>query len=206
MSYREDVAKEIEEFEKTHQMVYPGSSVDSPANIGRYFIDNFDDFPVIRRLLHTPSGLEFQVIKDFNKEGGNTIEVKTPPIVNKAKPFEGCPDSCENIIDCKIPTGCCLERPKSNSYTPFLLSSDKLIIPPKDGWKPNTYYEVDVSYNKGNPIHKAILGVGFISLDNPGEPGNYSILFSMGYDYPVPFARVHYLRAIKELFRDIPGK
>jgi hypothetical protein len=46
------------------------------------------------------------------------------------------------------------------------------IIPPEDGWKEHTLYLAEVSYFAQNPIHNAMVYVGF--LDSEGEPGNYS--------------------------------
>jgi len=38
------------------------------------------------------------------------------------------------------------------------------IIPPNGGWKSCTWYLVDVSYRKGNPIHRSLFYSGFVSL------------------------------------------
>lgn len=72
------------------------------------------------------------------------------------------------------------------------------IIPPKGGWKPHTWYVVDVSYFLGNPIHKSLFFTGFLSKEHPA-----------GYNCVVPLdtpkgasdeiSSVRYMKAIKKL-------
>lgn len=77
---------------------------------------------------------------------------------------------------------------------------DKTIIPPTDGWKEHTYYWVRVSYRPSNPIHSAILGVGFLGANSePGQPGNYSEVWCNTYDRAELYSKVHYLEVIREL-------
>jgi len=37
------------------------------------------------------------------------------------------------------------------------------IIPPDGGWKAHTYYQVEVKWESNNPVHYALLAVGFLS-------------------------------------------
>ena len=77
---------------------------------------------------------------------------------------------------------------------------DRTIIPPDNGWKAHTYYLVEVSCFQSNPIHKAILGVGFLGANSePGQPGNYSEVWNNSYDYAHKFYKIHYLKVLKEL-------
>lgn len=71
------------------------------------------------------------------------------------------------------------------------------IEPPEQGWKAHTIYLVRVSYNINNPIHEALLWVGF--LDDNGQPAQYTQLMSNTYEGVYPLSSAHYLRVIKEL-------
>lgn len=57
---------------------------------------------------------------------------------------------------------------------------------PKEGWKERCYYEVEVSFRKGNPIHRAFFFSGF--LNGPGgSPGGYNVAWSPFWGlYPYP--------------------
>lgn len=55
-----------------------------------------------------------------------------------------------------------------------------LTAAPKEGWKPRTYYVVEVQFNANNPKHRCILYTGFLNGSND-TPGGYSGLFSGGY-------------------------
>lgn len=79
------------------------------------------------------------------------------------------------------------------------LPPQKLTIkPPEGGWKPHTFYRVRVSYRTGNPIHDAILGIGFVNQD--GTPGNYSEIWNNCYDGASLFSDAHYVEVVQELF------
>lgn len=73
---------------------------------------------------------------------------------------------------------------------------EREIIAPENGWQSHTAYLVHVSYDRTNPIHAAILHVGFV--DN-GKPGAYSYIWRNSYDGPMDFSEVYYLKVVKEL-------
>lgn len=82
----------------------------------------------------------------------------------------------------------------------FRLEKESKVIPPTEGWKEHTYYLVEVSYSPSNPVHLAILAVGFLGINSPeGVPGNYSEIWTNTYDHAYPFREAHYLKVIKEL-------
>ena len=80
------------------------------------------------------------------------------------------------------------------------LAPEKKIIPPKEGWKEKTFYQVRVSYAPSNFVHSAIFQVGFLNKD--GTPGNYSEVWNNSYDNANPFSEVWYLEVVKELFKE----
>lgn len=74
----------------------------------------------------------------------------------------------------------------------------KDIIPPLEGWVPNTYYEVEMCFNSANPIHKSILYSG--SLSAKREPYHDAIIFNPTYsENCVKLREVFHLKAIKEI-------
>ena len=83
--------------------------------------------------------------------------------------------------------------------SPFM-AEKKEIISLGHGWKADTIYLVDVCYRSSNPIHKAVLHVGFLNPD--GTPGAYSAIWANNYDYPNPFGSTYYLRALKVLYTE----
>ena len=46
------------------------------------------------------------------------------------------------------------------------------VTPPKNGWKQQSYYVVNVSFSNNNPIHRAIFYTGFLNDD--GQPNGYN--------------------------------
>lgn len=71
------------------------------------------------------------------------------------------------------------------------------MVPPEDGWKPQTWYLVEVSYRPSNPMHKALFFTGF--LDEDGLPAGYSGVTPMNYAPTEPadnWRSIHYLRAL----------
>jgi len=76
------------------------------------------------------------------------------------------------------------------------------IIPPADGWKPNTLYLVKVAYNRANPIHKALFYSGF--LTDKGQPGSYNGVMQRlpnvhEVEFDPPIDQVPYLEVVREL-------
>lgn len=79
------------------------------------------------------------------------------------------------------------------------------IYPPPEGWKERCYYLVNVSYNRSNPVHRAIFYTGFLNEDGvrggpKGSPGGYSNLWG-NYDHPISFSekKVYYLSVVRQL-------
>lgn len=88
----------------------------------------------------------------------------------------------------------------SRHQTPLNLGFDApQLFGPVEGWKEQTYYVVDVALSKHNPIHRAILFVGFIT--NPERPlgGGYSCILNGKYEDPADASRIFYLKAICEI-------
>ena len=71
------------------------------------------------------------------------------------------------------------------------------VVPPPGGWKADGVYVVLVSFLATNPMHYAILQVGF--LDTNDNPGNYSELFHNSYDGVIPYSNHYRLEAVREL-------
>lgn len=81
---------------------------------------------------------------------------------------------------------------------PFLHEDTKpLIMPPQDGWQEHAVYLVAVSWSPTNPVHRALLNIGFVNED--GSPGNYSEIWANDYDEGLFVRDAHYLRVIKQL-------
>jgi len=65
-------------------------------------------------------------------------------------------------------------------------------------WKKNTWYLVDVSYRKTNPIHRALFFTGFLNSD--GKPGGYNMIISHSYgEKPFGYKEAYYLKVIREI-------
>lgn len=71
------------------------------------------------------------------------------------------------------------------------------VVPPPGGWKADGVYVVLVSFLETNPMHYAILQVGF--LDANGNPGNYSELFNNTYEGVILFSSHYRLEVVREL-------
>jgi len=73
---------------------------------------------------------------------------------------------------------------------------------PADGWKPQTYYVVEVQWSVGNPAHRAILYTGFWNA-RCNEPGSLSVVFNASYDrgkaYPGDLYSVRVISEIEEM-------
>lgn len=65
-------------------------------------------------------------------------------------------------------------------------------VPPKEGWKENTYYVCDVAFSSSNVIHNAIFYTGFI-CESSGEPLGYNgFVHGSGYEDGSPTYRDAY--------------
>ena len=74
---------------------------------------------------------------------------------------------------------------------------NQLISPPKNGWKPSTYYVVEVAVGSSNPIHKSIFFSGF--LTDEGYPNGYNIILSGEGDNNLTIRDIKYMKAIREI-------
>ena len=74
---------------------------------------------------------------------------------------------------------------KKNRLTKF---AEITLIGPVDGWKPQTYYIVDVSWSAGNPIHHAILHTR--GVNNSTYPD--AVIWKGGYEEPHGLLEVKY--------------
>lgn len=87
-------------------------------------------------------------------------------------------------------------------WKPMRLEKIKRTISPKEGWKSETYYIVEVAFGPGNPVHTKIFYSGFVDKIN-GMPGGYNQLFvdrDTGY---TTIRDVWYLRPIGIIEKDI---
>ena len=73
-------------------------------------------------------------------------------------------------------------------------------IEPEGGWKERTYYVVEVASGSANPIHRAILYVGFIPERRPYPlSGGYTTLFNATYEGLEVPESMHYIKFIAEI-------
>jgi len=84
-------------------------------------------------------------------------------------------------------------------YKIYDLVTEKEIVTPEGGWKEHTYYVIQVSYSSNNPVHTAILGVGFLKED--GSPGNYSEIWNNSYGGVKTFRSAWYIEVVKVIGR-----
>ncbi len=77
----------------------------------------------------------------------------------------------------------------------------KTLKMPLEGWTENTYYVVDVAFNKDNPIHRSILYVGFTHQKQgwEGLRGGYTALMNGTYDGKELPAYCHYLSVVSTI-------
>ena len=78
---------------------------------------------------------------------------------------------------------------------------NQTIIPPQDGWQERTLYLVDVSYNEGNPIHRALFYSGFLDRGWPnGYNGVSQVLPNTSdADFDYDIHEVYYLKVVSVL-------
>lgn len=77
------------------------------------------------------------------------------------------------------------------------MKKKQTIIPPEGGWKPQTVYLVEVSFNHQNPIHRALFKTGFLNGPKNG-PGGYNELWGR-YERTYEIHQVYYMKAIREV-------
>ena len=70
------------------------------------------------------------------------------------------------------------------------------IIPPDGGWKPQTYYHVEISSGPSNPIHGGIFYSGF--LDERGNPAGYNELLHPWDEHP-SCQELYYIKALSPI-------
>ena len=74
------------------------------------------------------------------------------------------------------------------------------IYPPKKGWEENTWYLVEVAFDKYNVIHRSLFYTGFLNgMPHRKFPGNYNMLENPTYDYNYKIDDIYYMRVIKKL-------
>jgi len=79
-----------------------------------------------------------------------------------------------------------------------MIYEKQIIIPPKNGWKPKTYYVVEISMNIHNPVFMDIFYSGFL---NDGRPCGYNELIRINKE----ITDVKYLRVISKIDSYIPN-
>lgn len=88
---------------------------------------------------------------------------------------------------------------KSSKKTFMRKPSKQTIHPPKDGWKQETFYIVEVAFSDVNVVHKAIFYTGFLNGKDNG-PGGYNYLTCPSYENNYDISDVFYIKAVEELF------
>lgn len=94
-----------------------------------------------------------------------------------------------------------MSRRQSDQPVPYELPwAGRGIIPPEDGWKPNTLYLVNVCFSDANPVHQAYFYSGFLNGAD-GGPGGYNAIWSSGYEQHkhLELKDVYYMRVLKAL-------
>lgn len=95
----------------------------------------------------------------------------------------------------------------------FLPPETRTLVPPADGWEPETYYKVRVAFNPNNPIHESIFYSGFLQDDEPRAgltarelpvPGAYNQIWNPTYDQTFPIHEVFYLEVVGKLVVEPP--
>lgn len=74
---------------------------------------------------------------------------------------------------------------------------DKTIVPSGFKWEAKAVYRVRVAYRPTNPIHDALLHVGFLKED--GTPGANSEIWQNSYGEVFTFSSAHYLEVVEKL-------
>lgn len=74
----------------------------------------------------------------------------------------------------------------------------RTILPPDGGWKPRTYYVVDVAYRATNPVHRAVFYSGFL---HNGHPSGYNSVWCATYEVGDVYSinECYYLKAVSEI-------
>lgn len=73
----------------------------------------------------------------------------------------------------------------------------QLVLPPKQGWKANTLYLVQVALHRHNPIHEAIFFSG--RLDDNQQPFSYNPVWHPHYQSEYKLKHIFLLKVEKEL-------
>ncbi len=79
----------------------------------------------------------------------------------------------------------------------------RTIIPPADGWAPQTYYIVEAAFSISNPIHDYIFFSGFLNGKDHG-PGGYNHFTSAGMEDYLEIHNAHYLKVKEAIALDTP--
>ncbi len=70
------------------------------------------------------------------------------------------------------------------------------IVAPEGGWKPRTYYVIDVCYHAGNPIHRAIMYSSFLEEGNLTRRAE---IFNGTYEGLNRVTDAYYVKGISEI-------
>jgi hypothetical protein len=82
----------------------------------------------------------------------------------------------------------------------FMPPKERGIFAPVGGWIEHSYYVVELSVTRNNPVWQCLLYTGF--LGTYGEPGGYSGFITHGGsdgDSAIDYDRVHYLKPLFHL-------
>lgn len=74
---------------------------------------------------------------------------------------------------------------------------------PQDDWESQTWYIVDVAFNKNNPIHRSLFYSGFLNGIDPqgnacNSPGGYNKVVAGSYN-GIPIHDVYYMKIVKKI-------
>lgn len=78
----------------------------------------------------------------------------------------------------------------------FKRPTEKNIQAPEGGWKEHTMYLVEVAWNANNPIHHAVLHIGFL---HGTKFGHSCMIWNNSYDEPLPIQNAYWVKPIQQL-------
>lgn len=88
------------------------------------------------------------------------------------------------------------------SFTEDCMVDKKGIIPPDGGWEERSWYLVEVSYFKGNPIHQSLFFTGFLQEGQPGGYNSVVPIHGTADHQHTQINDVRYLNALKLLHKN----
>ena len=79
------------------------------------------------------------------------------------------------------------------------MSKFKHMVPPKGGWKADSWYIVEVCFDSGNPIHTSMFYTG--RIDEKGMPSHGNAIYHTApgstYEEAQGFHQAYYIKALK---------